>query len=84
LCAAAVFPYSLVGRLANRRNGFLKSTNCTVLAGHVVTSRKVAGSRPDEVTFLNVPNPSGRTRPWGYSASNRNEYQKQKNNVSEE
>jgi hypothetical protein len=23
--------------------------------------------------FLNLPNPSGRTRPWGYSASNRNE-----------
>jgi hypothetical protein len=27
--------------------------------------------------FLNLPNPSGRTRP---SASNRNEYQKHKNN----
>jgi hypothetical protein len=25
--------------------------------------------------FLNLPNPSGRTRPGVYSASNRNEYQ---------
>jgi hypothetical protein len=30
--------------------------------------------------FLNLPNPAGRTRPWVYSASNRNEYQKHKNN----
>jgi hypothetical protein len=29
------------------------------------TNRKVAGSIPDEVIFLNLPNPSGRTRPWG-------------------
>jgi hypothetical protein len=34
--------------------------------------------------FLNLPNPSGRARPWRYSASNRNEYQKHKNNVSAE
>jgi hypothetical protein len=27
--------------------------------------RKVAGSIPDEVIFLNLPNLSGRTRPWG-------------------
>jgi hypothetical protein len=26
--------------------------------------------------FLNLPNPSSHTRPWVYSASNRNEYQK--------
>jgi hypothetical protein len=27
--------------------------------------RKVAGSRPDEVNdVINLPNPSGRTRPW--------------------
>jgi hypothetical protein len=33
--------------------------------------------------FLNLPNTSGRTRPWVYSASNRNEYQKHKShNVS--
>jgi hypothetical protein len=24
-----------------------------------------AGSIPDEVIFLNLPNPSGHTRPWG-------------------
>jgi hypothetical protein len=29
--------------------------------------------------FFNLPNLSGRTRPRAYSASNRNEYQKQKN-----
>jgi hypothetical protein len=28
--------------------------------------------------FFNLPNPSGHIRLWGYSASNRNEYQKQK------
>jgi hypothetical protein len=49
------------------------------------TTRKVAGSRPDEVIFFSVylilPATLG---PGVYSASNRNEYQKQKNNVSEE
>jgi hypothetical protein len=34
------------------------------------TNRKVAGSIPDKVIFLNLPNPSGITRPWVYSASN--------------
>jgi hypothetical protein len=28
------------------------------------------------VIFFNLPNPFSRTRPWSYSASNRNEYQK--------
>jgi hypothetical protein len=28
------------------------------------TNLKVAGSRPDEVIFFNLPNPSSRTRPW--------------------
>jgi hypothetical protein len=31
---------------------------------HYTTNRKGAGSIPDEVIFLNLPNPSGRTRPW--------------------
>jgi hypothetical protein len=31
----------------------------------VATSRKVVGSRPDEMTFFNLPTPSGRTRPKG-------------------
>jgi hypothetical protein len=31
---------------------------------HYATNRKVTGSIPDEVTFSNLPNPSGRTRPW--------------------
>jgi hypothetical protein len=35
--------------------------------------------------LLNLPNPSGCTRPWVYSASNRNEYRKhEKKNVSGE
>jgi hypothetical protein len=33
------------------------------------------------VKFFNLPNPSGHTRPQVYSASNRNEYQRQTNNV---
>jgi hypothetical protein len=44
------------------------------------TSRKVKGSRPDKVNFsiyLILPAALG---PGVYSASNRNEYQKQKNN----
>jgi hypothetical protein len=37
---------------------------------------KVVGSSPDEVDFLNWPNPSSRTMSLGVdSASNRNEYQ---------
>jgi hypothetical protein len=47
------------------------------------TSRKVAGSSPDEVIdfssiYLILPAALG---PGVHSASNRNEYQKQKNNV---
>jgi hypothetical protein len=34
--------------------------------------------------FFNLPNPSAALRPGVYSASNRNEYQKQKNDVSGE
>jgi hypothetical protein len=33
---------------------------------------------------FNLPNRSSRTRPWVHSTSNKNEYQKQKNNVSGE
>jgi hypothetical protein len=29
---------------------------------HYATSRKVAGSKPDEVDFFNLPNPSSRTK----------------------
>jgi hypothetical protein len=50
--------------------------------GHYATSRKIAGSRPDEVNaffsiYLILLAALG---PGVYSASNRNEYQKQKNN----
>jgi hypothetical protein len=47
------------------------------LLRHYATSRKVAGSIPDEVTgfFLNLRNPSSRTNLGVDSASNRNEYQ---------
>jgi hypothetical protein len=53
-----------------------------IILRHYSTSRKMMGSRPDEVNFSSLPNPSGHTRPWGHSAYNRNEFQKQKNNVS--
>jgi hypothetical protein len=44
--------------------------------------KTVADSRPDEVNdfFFNLPDPSSHT--GDYSASKRNEYQKQRNNVS--
>jgi hypothetical protein len=32
---------------------------------HYATNRKVTGSIPDEVIFLNLPNPSGLTSPLG-------------------
>jgi hypothetical protein len=35
------------------------------LVRHCAASRKVAGSSPDEVAFLNSPNPSGRTMALG-------------------
>jgi hypothetical protein len=38
----------------------------------------------DEIFFFNLPNLSSRTGLGVYSASNINEYQKQKNNVSAE
>jgi hypothetical protein len=47
---------------------------------HYAANRKVAGSIPDEVIFLNVLYPSGRLGPGVYSATNRNEHQKLKNN----
>jgi hypothetical protein len=50
---------------------------------HYAASRKVAGSSPDEVDFLNWPNPSGRTGPGVDSASNRNEYQESLNKNKE-
>jgi hypothetical protein len=31
---------------------------------HYATTRKVAISRPDVISFFNLPNPSGCTRPW--------------------
>jgi hypothetical protein len=38
-----------------------------IVLRHYDTSRKGAGSRPDEVNyfFFNLPHPFGRTRPWG-------------------
>jgi hypothetical protein len=45
------------------------------------TSRKVAGSRPDKINVFNLPATLG---PGVHSAYNRNEYQKQKKNVSGE
>jgi hypothetical protein len=53
---------------------------------HYATSRKVLGSKPVEVNeffsnYLILPAALGL---GVYSGSNRNEYQKQKNNISEE
>jgi hypothetical protein len=50
------------------------------------TGRKVMGSSPDEVIefFSMYPILPGVLGPEVYSAPNRNEYQKQKNNVSGE
>jgi hypothetical protein len=53
---------------------------------HYATSRKITVLRPDEITeffsiYIILPGALG---PEVYSASNRNEYQKQKNNVSGE
>jgi hypothetical protein len=46
-----------------------------IMLRHYATNRKVASSRPNEVNyFFNVPNPSSRSRPWGFSACNRNDY----------
>jgi hypothetical protein len=56
---------------------WLQQLNCTNfnLMRHYATSRKVAGSSPDEVDFFNWLNPSSRTGPGVDSASNKNEYQ---------
>jgi hypothetical protein len=58
----------------------------SVMVEHYATSRKAAGSRPYAVnaffsTYLILPAALG---PRVYSALNRNEYQKNKNNVSRE
>jgi hypothetical protein len=60
--------------------------NCLEQLRHCATSRKVTGSRPDDMNvffsnYLILPAALG---PGVYSTSNRNEYQKQKNDVSGE
>jgi hypothetical protein len=42
---------------------------------HYATSRKVAGSSPDEVDFFNRPNPSSCTMALGSTQPDRNEHQ---------
>jgi hypothetical protein len=68
--------YPNINHVTNQGHGLLR---------HYATSRKVAGSRPDDElyfsNYLTLPSALG---PGVYSASNRNEYQKQKNNVSGE
>jgi hypothetical protein len=65
------------GRNCKETNS-VPADNWTLVQRHYATSRKVAGSIPDEVIrFFNWPNPSSRTVALGVdSASNRNEYQK--------
>jgi hypothetical protein len=41
------------------------NTIFTVPARHYATNRKVAGSSPNEVDFLNLPNPCSRTMALG-------------------
>jgi hypothetical protein len=48
----------------------------------LATGQKVIGSRPNEVSFSIYLILQAILGPGVYSASNRNEYQKQKNNVS--
>jgi hypothetical protein len=64
----------------------LEELRILLLLRHYVTSRKVAGSRPDEVNkffslYLILPAALGS---GVYSGPNINEYQKQENNVSGE
>jgi hypothetical protein len=62
---STVFPY-LTDLLTEQ---FRLSVRGSVVLRRYATSRKVGGSRPDEMNnsffFFNVPNPSGSTRPWG-------------------
>jgi hypothetical protein len=37
----------------------------SVVVRHYATNRRVVGSRPDEVDFSNLPNPSGRSMALG-------------------
>jgi hypothetical protein len=60
----------------------IKQLDSKPLPSEYATSQKASGSRP--VNIFNLPNPSGLLRPGVDSASNRNEYQKQENNVSGE
>jgi hypothetical protein len=71
-------PGRLGGKPATNRLSYgVAESLCTVCLFFFffASSRKVTGSSPDEVDFLNWRNPSGRTGPGVDSASNRNEYQ---------
>jgi hypothetical protein len=85
------FPRHLTFYPAHRGSKFVRNVSSDVFQSvhrlrHCATSWKVAGSRPDEVNYffsiyLILPAALG---PGVYSASDINEYQKQKNNVSGE
>jgi ABC-type uncharacterized transport system permease subunit len=82
LCIQGYFRLHLVWWILSNISGYA----VVYWLRHYATSRKVAGSTPDEVIqffsmYLIV---SAAIGPVVYSASNRNEYQKQKNNVSGE
>jgi hypothetical protein len=51
--------------LLNSRLVRLGGTRKHTCLRHYATSRKVTGSNPDEVDFLNLPNPSNRTMALG-------------------
>jgi hypothetical protein len=86
------FRFSLNSFKLLLNHGFTNTENyfherkITCYLRHYATSRKIAASRPDEVNefvsiYLILPAALG---PGVHSASNRNEYQKHKNNVSRE
>jgi hypothetical protein len=64
----------LLFAIHSRNTGFCIEIWMVPQRVHYAASRKVAGSSPDEVDFLNWPNTYGRTGPGVDSASNINEY----------
>jgi hypothetical protein len=60
----------------------LRTVGCSAVVKALCYKPK--GYKADELNvFFNLPNPSGRSRPWGSLSLKRNEHQKQKNNVTE-
>jgi hypothetical protein len=54
-------PYMIEDRFLK----YIIVTKVTYWLRHYATSQKIAGLRPNDVTFFNLPNPFGSTRLWG-------------------